>query len=542
MAHTTTRTPAAPARSPAPARPGAAHQPAGDVPALLLQLQRAAGNQATQRLVGAAPRVQPALRVSQPGDPLEREADRVAEHVLGVPEPRAPPTTAAAPGIQRACAACAAGGTPCADCAAEEEHEDEPLLQRKESGPVAAAAEPPPDPSAAAAPPPVPAAAGLRAAAGGGEGLGPAVRGFFEPRFGRDLGAVRVHTGAGAALAAQAVAARAFTLGSDIYFNRGEYDPGSPGGRRLLAHELAHVLQQAAGATPHVQRQGMAGCSALLGSPALSLIGGSAVHRLIQSHFARSVPGAQSVMIPGASAGALRSGGICGEDTTVIPPQAVGGRAGAGFPDLARIGTGRILQVAEIKPAALPCLVDGEEQLLRYIDQGNATDPAQVAWRVGMGISVVAPMLPSAYTPPTIVTPVAVIRTAWCNPGLMAYAVTAALPPPVPVRREVTGDERERERERLRRQARERLVPVAVATGLATAVVVGRALWPHFWRVVVRRFAVRGAVAAALSLADGPLPFGELVSLGLALVTVIQIIDSWNELWREADQLAAREA
>ena len=69
----------------------------------------------------------------------------------------------------------------------------------------------------------------------------------MEPRFGADFAPVRVHTDGDAAGGAAAVAARAYTVGNDIVFGAGEYAPGSETGRRLLAHELAHVMQQASG-------------------------------------------------------------------------------------------------------------------------------------------------------------------------------------------------------------------------------------------------------------------------------------------------------
>jgi hypothetical protein len=68
-------------------------------------------------------------------------------------------------------------------------------------------------------------------------------RDFFEPRLGADLSAVRVHTGAQASHLAERLDARAFTVGSDIFFGRGEYGPQRADGQRLLAHELAHVIQ-----------------------------------------------------------------------------------------------------------------------------------------------------------------------------------------------------------------------------------------------------------------------------------------------------------
>jgi hypothetical protein len=96
---------------------------------------------------------------------------------------------------------------------------------------------------------------------GTGTALTPALRGFFEPRFGRDLGDVRIHTGGRAADVASALQARAFTYGRDIVFGAGEYAPGTLEGRRVLAHELAHVAQQGHGPAS-VQRLGAnAGCT-----------------------------------------------------------------------------------------------------------------------------------------------------------------------------------------------------------------------------------------------------------------------------------------
>jgi hypothetical protein len=71
-----------------------------------------------------------------------------------------------------------------------------------------------------------------------------ATRAFMEPRFGQDFRHVRIHTGTAAANAARAVGARAFTIGSDVVFGQGNYTPEIRTGQRLLAHELAHVMQQ----------------------------------------------------------------------------------------------------------------------------------------------------------------------------------------------------------------------------------------------------------------------------------------------------------
>lgn len=78
----------------------------------------------------------------------------------------------------------------------------------------------------------------------GGSAMNPADRHFFEQRMGQDFSGVRLHTGSQAAKAADSIGARAFTHGGNIAFNSGEYQPGTQSGRRLLAHELTHVVQQ----------------------------------------------------------------------------------------------------------------------------------------------------------------------------------------------------------------------------------------------------------------------------------------------------------
>lgn len=81
------------------------------------------------------------------------------------------------------------------------------------------------------------------------------VRTEMEARFGRPFGDVRVHTGPRAAASAESVNARAYTVGSDVVFDRAGHDPTSASGTRLLAHELAHVVQQRGGGGPVLQRQ-----------------------------------------------------------------------------------------------------------------------------------------------------------------------------------------------------------------------------------------------------------------------------------------------
>jgi hypothetical protein len=85
-----------------------------------------------------------------------------------------------------------------------------------------------------------------------GQPLDPATRAFMEPRFHHDFGQVRVHTDARAAKSARAVNALAYTVGRDVVFGSGRYSLATQAGNRLLAHELAHVVQQ--GARPRTIR------------------------------------------------------------------------------------------------------------------------------------------------------------------------------------------------------------------------------------------------------------------------------------------------
>jgi hypothetical protein len=85
---------------------------------------------------------------------------------------------------------------------------------------------------------------------GAGRPLDQATRYYFEPRFGADFSNVRVHDHAEAHRAAAGLGAQAFTFGRNIVFGEGQHSPGTDKGRRLLAHELTHVVQQAGAPAP----------------------------------------------------------------------------------------------------------------------------------------------------------------------------------------------------------------------------------------------------------------------------------------------------
>jgi hypothetical protein len=161
--------------------------------------------------------VQAKVAIGSANDPAERQADEMADRVLRMPAPRVQPT----------CAACAAGS------AAHPVSEKVRTLQRAPVDGAASAGE---------------AADGFASTLGSGRPLEPHVRAFFEPRFGHDFGSVRVHTDARADRSARQVDALAFTVGGNVVFRDGVYAPQSTAGRRLLAHELTHVVQQGAAA------------------------------------------------------------------------------------------------------------------------------------------------------------------------------------------------------------------------------------------------------------------------------------------------------
>jgi hypothetical protein len=172
----------------------------------------------------ASPSQPKAMRISPLGDPFEREADEVADRVLAGIEV-GPPSVVSPLVVQRSCW-CGGSQEPdseeCEECGALR-------LQRQPDGSARRRVAPQLVDSVLSSP---------------GEGLAAPVRAEMEAGFGRDLFGVRIHTDGRAAQSARAVSATAYTVGHHIVFGAGRYAPDVVAGRRLLAHELAHVFQQ----------------------------------------------------------------------------------------------------------------------------------------------------------------------------------------------------------------------------------------------------------------------------------------------------------
>ena len=426
-------------------------------------LQRSVGNQAVMRLLEppvtkhSSEAAEP-LAINEPGDRFEREADSVADQVMRAPE--TPVSRASSPGgLQRKCAACrdeeeeqklqrqiALPGDntrlqrqilsgadrvslqrKCATC----EEEEEALLQRKEDGSTGTDVAPGIVHDVLRAP---------------GRPLDGETRAFMEPRFGYDFSGVRVHNDARAAESARAVNASAYTVGSHVVFGQGQHSPSSDHGRRLLAHELTHVVQQGAAVEGHqqgagqvqrsmassisrtaiskpagrlsrrLQRQSPA-CLSLIRAPGRSNPAfGLLVQAALRAHFTRQVGRPVDFSFADASAGPMRTEGR----DRVIPPQIFGALAsGLGHPDLAyRRRAGRVMLLAEIKPASWWGLAFAEEQMANYIVKGNQ----DAALKARLGVVVFSPMTRATYgLPRSLNVDGRNVRFAWCGPGVIVY-------------------------------------------------------------------------------------------------------------------------
>ena len=161
--------------------------------------------------------LQTKLAINTPGNAYEQEADRVAEQVMRLP--------ASQP-------ACSCGGG-CAQCQAGPTGKASGQLQPQRIGFSGLELAPVPN-------------SVNEALNSSGQPLDPDTRSFMESRFGHDFGSVRIHHDEPAAKSAQAIHALAYTVGRDVVFGPGQYQPQTTSGRRLLGHELTHVVQQGA--------------------------------------------------------------------------------------------------------------------------------------------------------------------------------------------------------------------------------------------------------------------------------------------------------
>jgi hypothetical protein len=159
--------------------------------------------------------VQCKLTVGAIDDPLEAEADAVANKVVAIPQNSY---------IQRKCS----------HCEEEERAQRKPLaafIQKKEA-------------SSGSTVVPESVSDQIASSRGSGSVLDSGTKSFMESRFSNDFSNVRIHTDNEAASLSTQLNAQAFTIGNDIYFNNGKFAPASSAGKRLLAHELTHVVQQ----------------------------------------------------------------------------------------------------------------------------------------------------------------------------------------------------------------------------------------------------------------------------------------------------------
>lgn len=156
------------------------------------------------------------LKISEPGDQYEQEADRVADQVMRMPEPTTQQQM--------------------------EPEEDEEALQAKRMPGQMPEATPSLE-------------SHIQQRQGLGQSMAKTTRTKMESSFGGDFSGVNIHTDNHAVQMNQALNAQAFTVGNDVFFNSGKYAPGSAAGDHLLAHELTHVVQQTEGLQPFIQRK-----------------------------------------------------------------------------------------------------------------------------------------------------------------------------------------------------------------------------------------------------------------------------------------------
>ncbi len=188
--------------------------------------------------------IQPKLEIGQPNDKYEREADTIADKVVMMPNnPATMHMQSASDGPDIS--------MKCAECEKEEKLRMKPAVQRSGDGKLHASSS---------------FSGRLQGSKGQGQPLSEAVSNEMGSKIGADFSHVRIHTDSKAVRMNQEIGAQAFTHENNVYFNKGKYEPSSSRGRHLLAHELAHVVQQnsAPGTASPIQR--MLPCPSTLSS------------------------------------------------------------------------------------------------------------------------------------------------------------------------------------------------------------------------------------------------------------------------------------
>ncbi|MEO5564927.1 MAG: DUF4157 domain-containing protein [Chitinophagaceae bacterium] len=179
-----------------------------------------------------AVKVQTKLKVGAVDDPLEHEADVMANKVMSM-QPVSAVESSGTQNIQRKCS----------HCEEEDKAQRKPLssfIQRKETGAGTVAGDA--------------ITSQVSSSKGRGESMDDGTKSFMESRFGTDFNGVKIHNDTESIQMNRELSAKAFTVGSDIYFNEGQYQPHSSEGKNLLAHELTHTIQQGGGIERKIQK------------------------------------------------------------------------------------------------------------------------------------------------------------------------------------------------------------------------------------------------------------------------------------------------
>lgn len=360
------------------------------------------------------------LRIGASNDPLEHEADRVADQVTAAPLNSDVSTTSQH--IQR--------------YAGEETTETD-------TTPVSVD----------------------RVLASSGKQLDPALQLNMGQRFGFDFSAVRIHTNDDAALRTRQLQAQAFTVGNNIFFDKGLYTPETLRGRWLLAHELTHVVQQARGDNytqtfseytngngtdgrealereadrsanqavrgesvvvhGRIQKthQTFPACRSIIDANEERVVAESDVQRQLALLFSGIGPVEREFPIPEGSFTPYRTDNPRQPD--VIDPQIIGGRAGRGQADLALLH-GQQLEVVEVKRGTFPLIVDAELQLMNYVNKANENLPfIQERWAQRHGHSPITSVRAMPSTRLNIPSPMRIAgtptTTSWCRDGVIAF-------------------------------------------------------------------------------------------------------------------------